>query len=702
VRDGKTSNNSHSSPARVPESTSCSEDWVTDREIHQSSQLSPSPVHGDNEDSYSHTPLPKTQLSDWSESNPSTPTKPSNSSRTENWDDDFEDKQDSPIRNFVSHPLEAGASSRKNETNLLRVRPRPPIVDSEFWEDFPVHVNNQDENMNTWKRARHDTYSDSSDDDGEFGFTDKDEDKTVTARSRPRALLNGHSPPPPVPALPASFLGNAPNGTEPFPRSPSESLFSTQTGRNSSSATNLALRRTLSSASSTLALLPPSPPIHRERRRLRKKSRPPHIESNVFELQDQGEPTPTSCLPTRSSTPERASSPMPSSSEALASPASTKVPLISRISSVKRWGARKKRESTTPSEIAQEVDNGGALTALSSSSALAQSAQTAKSGNWFFRGSGGGPDHAPRLPMAETNEEKSQVLDSYLGCPAADTAREPSPTKLNKRRSLAFVNFRRRDQTAAEDGVANPPALSAPRRPASMQPPANSRHISYSNGVPMPTSTSTDSSASISPASASVEELQPPLGECAGSKGPVTGARKVSLMGGEKKHKRNKSSGATEHVPSLAVFLSVPAAPAVSLDVTTRPNKSTSLAEFRPPSPQYGDSVIPSKPTYIKSVDPILPPEGPSGLGRTLVSMPGGVTIGGSLTPPMKAPSSPQTASLGRSTPPLSITTGVIPRRNSLGDLKIPTRISEAQVALRRDLSMVREFAANVECKHNC
>ena len=40
---------------------------------------------------------------------------------------------------------------------------------------------------------------------------------------------------------------------------------------------------------------------------------------------------------------------------------------------------------------------------------------------------------------------------------------------------------------------------------------------------------------------------------------------------------------------------------------------------------------------------------------------------------------------------------GSVPRRNSLGDLKIPTHISQAQVGLRRDLGMVREFAMNVE-----
>jgi serine/arginine repetitive matrix protein 2 len=38
-----------------------------------------------------------------------------------------------------------------------------------------------------------------------------------------------------------------------------------------------------------------------------------------------------------------------------------------------------------------------------------------------------------------------------------------------------------------------------------------------------------------------------------------------------------------------------------------------------------------------------------------------------------------------------------------LGDLKIPARISQAQVGLKRDLGMVREFAAEVESEFtNC
>ena len=82
---------------------------------------------------------------------------------------------------------------------------------------------------------------------------------------------------------------------------------------------------------------------------------------------------------------------------------------------------------------------------------------------------------------------------------------------------------------------------------------------------------------------------------------------------------------------------------------------------------------------------------------------------------PGKSPSqSQQSVSLGRSTAVNVATSGHegtglslaggsgsgnggLPRRNSLGDLKIPARISQAQVGLRRDLGMVREFASNAE-----
>ena len=85
------------------------------------------------------------------------------------------------------------------------------------------------------------------------------------------------------------------------------------------------------------------------------------------------------------------------------------------------------------------------------------------------------------------------------------------------------------------------------------------------------------------------------------------------------------------------------------------------------------------------------------------------------LSPGKSSSQSQQSVSLGRSTAVnvagdenagLSLASGSggggnggggLPRRNSLGDLKIPARISQAQVGLRRDLGMVREFASNVE-----
>ena len=110
-----------------------------------------------------------------------------------------------------------------------------------------------------------------------------------------------------------------------------------------------------------------------------------------------------------------------------------------------------------------------------------------------------------------------------------------------------------------------------------------------------------------------------------------------------------------------------------------------------------------------------------SSLSRNNVGV-GAVGVGGILPLPPLSPSklspgkspsqSQQSVSLGRSTfagggdetTGLSLASGSgsggvggLPRRNSLGDLKIPARISQAQVGLRRDLGMVREFASSVE-----
>ena len=122
------------------------------------------------------------------------------------------------------------------------------------------------------------------------------------------------------------------------------------------------------------------------------------------------------------------------------------------------------------------------------------------------------------------------------------------------------------------------------------------------------------------------------------------------------------------------------------------PSTSSSLSFFTPTSSLSGNSVgVGAGAVGAGGIFP-LPPLSPNKLS------------------PGKSPSqSQQSVSLGRSTAVnvsdegtgMSLASGSgsggLPRRNSLGDLKIPARISQAQVGLRRDLGMVREFASSVE-----
>ena len=200
---------------------------------------------------------------------------------TENWDDDFEDSRNSPAK-----------------------RPLGPIRKSQGG-----HGGLDEEPEESWDEE--------DEEDGEandFGFGGKDEeDRTVTARSRRAAIarMTGpsaqHSPPPPVPAIRTSSLTSHPLPLpHPFPRTPSSpgaprprsrsptstaSVFSvpnTVSAYSYSSTTHLNGHPRSHRPNSAFALLPPSPPIHkeRERRRLRKKSRP--APQGVFEMADIG------------------------------------------------------------------------------------------------------------------------------------------------------------------------------------------------------------------------------------------------------------------------------------------------------------------------------------------------------------------------------------------------------------------------------
>lgn len=347
------------------------------------------------------------------------------STTTENWDDDFEDKTDSPTRktprktnnNAKTHHARTASGSRLGPSRS-RGLDAPESWDDEF--DIPATPSKPPRDPETEYMALNDAHQmhgddaefnsleEDDDDDMELGFADKEEDRTVTARSRRAALSHlgpsNATPPPPVPPIPLSILtATNPNNLppeKPFPRSPTASVFSVPTLNSGSGRDSVAysyyhnnstthLRPTMSRTSfGGLHNLPPSPPIHkeRERRRLRKKSRPP--EAGVYELTAMRNP-PSYPHPNNASSdilesgsgegssldhaPSPHASPQASTSRRLASPdpfsspsgskrnstsasiglpsPSGKVPLLSRIGSVKKWGVRKKRASSTPSEV---------------------------------------------------------------------------------------------------------------------------------------------------------------------------------------------------------------------------------------------------------------------------------------------------------------------------------------------------------------
>jgi len=294
---------------------------------------------------------------------------------TENWDDDFEDARNSPKKLPSTTPQRRILGDRE-----------------ESWDD------------------ELDLEDDDPDDSAEFGmFAEREEDRTVTARSRRAALQRlSSTPPPPLPfnrtethQLPSPFVAGSNHPyphpyrqQQPFPqRSPTSSVFSvpnTVTTHHTYSSTTH-LRPT-----SAFALLPPSPPIYkareRERRRLRKKSRPKpqgafELSSiaggsgsdsrhghNRFSFSDDGEHCSPEVLPEQLSLSRRAETPGSELSsidmhqqrqilvpiDTTSTTSSIPVPqtpikgaaLLSRIGSVKKWGVRRRRgDSTTPAEV---------------------------------------------------------------------------------------------------------------------------------------------------------------------------------------------------------------------------------------------------------------------------------------------------------------------------------------------------------------
>ncbi|THH15007.1 hypothetical protein EW146_g5406 [Bondarzewia mesenterica] len=607
------------------------------------------------------TTMSSTFRQNGAEPGPSTPPRRNVLLPTENWDADFEDTVESPVRRN-------GESSRAH-----RNPPRLPRTshDTENWDDdFDIDKGNSPPRDATWE---------SSDEDDGLGFADQEEDRTVTARSR-RTGIPKQFPPPRVPPFPSSLL------QEPFPGSPTMSMFSIPSGHDSvahSYASHVPLRAGNSSA---LAMLPPSPPIHKERRRLRKKSRPP--DNTLFELLDRD----------RDGPPPVPSPPHPPPTEISMTPPdhpATKTPLLSRIGSVKKWGTRRKRASTDPSEvILNEVDTTQRPpSSMSHTHAHANSpSSSSKHSGWFFRSGGDGADTpgSPSSPnAAELRHEKS--IDRLK---AFSTAID-SPNHAGKKPTQQ-LGFHPAGSRGSTPDRTPPPSPSVSRRPTSMQVPPGKpifpRHASHgAMTLGRSTSRSTFSTSTDDLAKHGRER------EKEGHRGFMGGIRRISLVSGQKKHQRTKSTAGEEHegVPPTPAVV-IPELPVIAGQIPS--DQLLPPIELEPPSPS---KVVNGNLPY-RTEPMTIPPRIESALPRSSIEISASLPPPSVVSPfssPSRLSTSPHSASLGRSTQlPNTVATGtIVPRRNSLGDLKIPARISQAQIGLKRDLGMVREFAASVD-----
>ncbi|KAI0693133.1 hypothetical protein C8T65DRAFT_744844 [Cerioporus squamosus] len=755
-----------------------SENWDEDFEFngnaansHSDTKPSPSSPRRSNP-STPHSKDRRSSLNTWAEPGPSTPLQ--RLQQAENWDDDFQDA-DSPGPRKSSRTHNGGARAGGSSSPVEN-------WDDEF-EDGTTRTHASPRKRTPRKRPSWP----SSDEEDEFGFADREDDRTVTTRSRGVPFHLPTEIPPPVPPLPS-----------PFPHSVA--------GYSYSSTAHLALRPTVSGSSAAvaarLALLPPSPPIHRERRRLRKKSRPPpNFEEGIFELDDRAElaeqarpVTPENPKKTREVPATTLDDPPPD----VGNTSTTKTPLLSRIGSVgKKWGTgRKKRASTGPSEVAlRERDESSHErerqpdSERSRPTSFVASSSPGHSGakSWFFRGGGGGqgPGSPPRRETALKHENSVERLLHLMGVERG-RERDPGSPRSAKSKSLhtrdgTGSSALPEDLEEAVDGNGLPASAllfggGTPRRPTSMQvsisngssgsswsnrPPVP-RHVSYNDSRPRrPATPSSRASSKQRSASASVEDVhrakksstttretaddhssdahnsalpeKAALEDQKGSRRFMGGIRRISLVGS--KHKRTKSITAEDKDKEKRPKRPGTASSAHETDASQSHDQSTPRPpsrvvrssqdvpllppiELQPPSPPRNKA--PRKPLVLDSANLATPTR--SSIDRTLETSRSHPTLSSksstqttstetalaTIPSPLPSPTRPrgstspvQTASLGRTALPPKEREGTpssaVLRRNSLGDLKIPARISQAQVSLKRDLTMVRDFATSVE-----
>ena len=274
------------------------------------------------------------------------------------------------------------------------------------------------------------------------------------------------------------------------------------------------------------------------------------------------------------------------------------------------------------------------------------------------RSTGGGLQRTPSGKVRKRSKSRTRRSEDGLreqqGGANGSTARRPSATAKTERRSLDFVFESGVEATNQQPQVLLPPI--------ELQPPSPPRTLTQSSAEPM---------------------IDTPKG---------------------KLKETTKTNNTRSLASALTAFdLNTLSPGALSPTFSPVPSSPLSVSALAPPkTPQPTSPATSSSSLFFTPTGSPYPPASPNKLGV--------VAAGHS---PGK-----QSASLGRATASGVIgadgspggkgaaagvsggggaSGGGVPRRNSLGDLKIPARISQAQVGLRRDLGMVREFATNIE-----
>ena len=350
----------------------------------------------------------------------------------------------------------------------------------------------------------------------------------------------------------------------------------------------------------------------------------------------------------------------------------------------------------------------------------------------------GGRDLAPSCASRNGSTNRNRTPSRHRGLPVdgVNVGDAPeTPSKLSKRKSLGFMQLRRTPSGVGNgDGRVGSEGLMA--EGSSGQP----RHASYGaasyksgdfktdvfrdrenldlNGVPPSDVRGRKKSLSIFKAKArrDAPDVEKPQSQDVG-KAFTRSIKRISIIGRHTRQRSGTTTGVVPGLPLAAGRTSLGSRPEpMPLCVREVAKEAPGSQNLLPPieiqgplsllppveiqtqplplKPQLEDADadvklwLPQSPR--KTGDPRTPPTSPK---RTLPKSP---------KSPERGTTSPQSVSLGRSAysptrKSESPEEKATPRRNSLGDLKIPARISQAQVGIRRDLGMVKEFAQSVE-----